>query len=552
MNTSCPVRKDVETNSGTKKTEKLKNKTGKTGDSLASGVMILTVSNLLVKTLGMFFKIPMNYFVGDTGMGYYNAAYTIYSFFYMLSTAGLPAAVSVMAAAARADGQQRQCRRILHTALGLFCLIGMAGSAVFGFFSEELAGLIGAPPASLCILAIAPTLFFVCIASALRGYFQGCSLMVPTAVSQLLEALCKVGVGILGAMYGIRSNAPPQVTAAYAIVGLTLGSAVSMLYLLVRDMITRTSGYQSQPQLLQPVKTVLKNLTTIALPVTLSSAVMSLTGVMDTLLIQRLLQQNGFTEETAAAMYGNYTSLAVPLFNLPPVLVYPVAYAIVPVLAGSRHEKHGPVILSALRIAVLLGLPCSMGLAVLSEPILKLLYRESSALTAAPLLTLLAPSSLLVCILAVTNSVLQSIGKPGLPVYSMLAGTVVKGTAEIVLIPYIGMAAAPISTFTCYLIVTTMNLYFLIRHTSLRSDGKADWMKPFAASLICAGSAWLVYSLCCTVFSERLSVLMAIPTAAGVYLFLIRKLRILKAEDILLLPGKRKLRKWFAITENGN
>ncbi len=256
MNTSCPVKKDVDTNSGTKKTETPKISSHQTRDTLASGVMILTVSNLLVKALGMLFKIPMNYFIGDTGMGYYNAAYTIYTFFYMLSTAGLPAAVSVMAAASRADGQKKQCRRILHTALGLFCLIGFSGSAVFAFFSEDLAKLIGAPPASLCILAIAPTLFFVCVASALRGYFQGCSRMVPTAVSQLLEALCKLGAGILGALYGIRQNAPPQVTAAYAITGLTLGAGVSMLYLLIQDMCVREHMSALQPQILQPVKTV--------------------------------------------------------------------------------------------------------------------------------------------------------------------------------------------------------------------------------------------------------------------------------------------------------
>ncbi|MBR5446554.1 MAG: polysaccharide biosynthesis protein, partial [Clostridia bacterium] len=444
MNTSCPVKKDVEANSGTKKTETTKIPEPRNRNPLAAGVLILTVSNLLVKALGMLFRIPMNYFLGDTGMGYYNAAYTIYTFFYMLSTAGLPAAVSVMAAASRADGQYKQSRRILYTALVLFCLIGLTGSAVFGFFPDALAELIGAPSSSSCILAIAPTLFFICVTSAFRGYFQGCSRMIPTAVSQLLEAVCKVGAGILGALYGIRMNAPPQVTAAYAITGLTLGAAVSMLYLLVQDLCTHETETAMQPQTLQPVNYVLKQLAAIALPVTMSSAVMSLSSVMDTVLIQHLLRQSGFTEETAAAMYGNYTSLAVPMFNLPPVLVYPVAYALVPLLAGKQRKEAERIIPAALRIAVLIGMPCSMGLAVLSEPILKLLYRESSAVTAAPLLTLLAPSSLLVCILAVTNSVLQSQRRAGLTVYSMLAGTVVKVLAESVLIPCIGIAAAPI------------------------------------------------------------------------------------------------------------
>lgn len=526
-------------------------------ETIFSGVLILTISNLLVKVLGMFFKIPMNYILGDTGMGYYNAAYTIYTFFYMLSTAGLPVAVSVMVAAARADGQKKQCRRILQTALVLFFSIGLAGTAIMGIFPAALASMIGAAPAAECILAISPTLFFICITSALRGYFQGCSRMVPTAVSQLLEASCKVAAGILGALYGIRQNAPPHVTAAYAIAGLTLGAAVSMLYLMLQMFFTREDNFTSvEQEEFLPYRVVFRRLAAIAVPITLSSAVMNLTGMIDTLLLQRLLQQNGLSQEAAVTLYGNYTSLAVPMFNLPPVLVYPIAYAVVPLLAkyGARdkREEARTLIHAALRIAVLIGMPCSFGLAAMAEPILKLLYREASATTAAPLLTLLAPSSLLVCILAVTNAVLQSVGKAGLPVVSMLAGAMVKGVAVVLLVPSANIAAAPVSTFASYLTVTAMNLYFMIKHTGLHMDIKALTIKPIAASFLCAGTALGIYHSACLIIPEKLSVMTAVLAAVLVYVFMLRTLHILSRADMVLLPANRKLCRLLGIPENCN
>ncbi len=521
-------------------------------ETFFSGVLILTISNLLVKVLGMFFKIPMNYIMGDTGMGYYNAAYTIYTFFYMLSTAGLPTAVSVMTAETKAAGEHGQSRRILYTALLLFGILGTAGTAVLAFLPEEMASAIGAEPAAVSIITVAPALLFICISSAFRGYFQGCSRMMPTAISQLLEALCKTGAGILGALYAIRRNEPPHIVAAYAILGLTIGSAVSMLYLLAAGFHGRRETL-SEGKNVQPTGAVINKLAAIALPITLSSAVMSLTGMIDTVLLQRLLQNTGMPQEAATTLYGNYTSLAVPMFNLPPVLVYPIAYALVPVLSAchtkgdERRSEKQQLTSSALRISVLIGAPCAFGLTVLSEPILKLLYREASAESAAPLLTLLAPSSLFVCVLAITNAVLQSVGKAALPMYSMLTGAAAKSFAVWVLVPHIGIAAAPVSTCICYVIVTAMNLYFMMRCTGASVRFADTFLKPFAAAAVCAVSAYGMHRVFRLCLPDKAAVLPAIAGAAVVYLLCVKRMRILHSEDLVMLPGSRRIRKWLDI-----
>lgn len=195
----------------------------KSANTFLSGVIILTVSNLLVKMAGLLFKIPMNYIVGDTGMGYYNSAYSIYTLFYMLSTSGLPVALSVMVSEKRAVGETASAKLVYRIALGLFFAVGTVVCCVMIFASEPLAELIRSEKSSLSIAVAAPTMFFICVSSAVRGYFQGCGNMLPTAVSQLIEAVGKLVIGIAAASYAIRMGYEIHIVAAYAVSGLTLG-----------------------------------------------------------------------------------------------------------------------------------------------------------------------------------------------------------------------------------------------------------------------------------------------------------------------------------------
>ncbi|MBQ4354953.1 MAG: polysaccharide biosynthesis protein [Clostridia bacterium] len=464
--------------------------------------MILTVSNLLVKTAGLFFKIPMNFIVGDTGMGYYHSAYSIYTLFYMLSTSGLPVALSVMISESRAEGKIVSAKRIYRTALSAFVLTGCAAAALMLFGAGSLADLIRSEKSALSIAVIAPTMLFICISSALRGYFQGCGNMIPTAVSQFIEAMGKLMIGVAAASFAIRCGYPIEMVAAFAAAGLTCGSLLGTVYLLIEKLLRRDRDLLADgTEILYektPYRTILVRFLKISVPVTISASVMSLTNTIDTVMIQRILSET-MTEEAAAALYGNYTSLAVPMFNLPPVLVYPIAYALVPAVAAAysskRSKEAGERIESALRYAVIIGLPCAFGLAVLAEPVLCLFYRDASAHTAASLLTLLAPSSFFVCILAVTNSVLQACGEERKPVFSMLCGAAVKCVSGALLLRRYGIAGAPVSTFLCYLTVTVINFAFVVRVSGIRLHFHRVFLRPLVGSVLCALSALLIYHM---------------------------------------------------------
>ncbi|MBQ6677666.1 MAG: polysaccharide biosynthesis protein, partial [Clostridia bacterium] len=448
-----------------------------------SGVVVLTISNLVIKAIGLLFKIPMHNFLSGEGMGYYNAAYQIYTLFYMISTAGLPVATSIMISESRSLGKIDQVKKIFKISLGMFFVVGFVGMALMLVGANAFSvHVIKNEPTALCIMAIAPTLFFVCLSSAMRGYFQGYQKMLPVAISQLIEALCKLGLGIAFALYALNKyGSEPgalKYVAAYAILGLTVGAGLGMVYLTFTKMLFKSDKYDAEyleesgeDHEVTKASKFIKRIALIAIPITISSSVMSLTNLIDTVLIQNLLQSfRGFSRIDASTVYGNYTTLAVPLFNLPPVLVYPISYSLVPLVTAARtkgdHERAHRVMESALRVAILIGIPCAIGLCALSEPILSLFYRDRAAITStAPLLSLLAPSTFFLCVLSITNAMLQACGRERKPLISMAIGAVAKIGANFALLIFIGMPGTPISTFICYFTATVINMFFIKKYT---------------------------------------------------------------------------------------
>ena len=315
-----------------KKNEKSRRRSATAG-KVAYGVFVLSLSGILVKVIGLLFKIPLTNMIGESGMGYFNSAYTVYSFFYILSTAGLPIALSIMISSSR---QKQIQKRVFNTALALFALMGVLLSCLMLLGAGLLSDFISNPDAVYSIMTMAPCLLFVCIASAYRGYFQGCQSMLQTALSQLIEAAGKLILGMLLALWAIRRGFSSPIVAAFAVLGITLGSGISMLYLVVARRFFRGDALdanESEGEENTKVRTILKKLIKLSVPITASSAVLSLSGLLDLAVVMRRLQQTGYSAELANALYGNYTSLAVPLFNMPAVLITPISCALVPYIA---------------------------------------------------------------------------------------------------------------------------------------------------------------------------------------------------------------------------
>ncbi len=536
-----------------------KTKTKNSTKLFFSGVIVLTISNLIIKAIGLLFKIPMHNYLGGLGMGYYNTAYIIYTVLYMISTAGLPVATSILISENRSLGKIDQVKKVFRVSLGLFFFVGLFGMALMmggaHWFSLHV---IKSEATTLCILAVAPTLFFICLTSALRGYFQGYQHMVPVAVSQLIEALCKLFLGIAFALYARHKYGTDlgalKYVAAYAILGITIGAGLGMIFLTFTKLLFKSEKYDAEyleesgeNHETTPAKAILKRIVIIALPITISSSVMSLTSFIDSILIQNLLQTfKGMSENLATTIYGNYTTLAVPMFNLPPVLVYPISYSIVPLITAARTKgdkaRAEKIMESALRVTVLIGLPCAIGLAALSEPILSLFYKERAAIVStAPLLSLLAPSTFFLCVLSVTNAMLQACGHERKPVISMLIGAAAKIAANVGLLYLIGMPGTPVSTFVCYLTATVINIVFITKYTDLKLNFKRVFIRPFIAGVICGGAAIGSRLLFVRFLPGKIATILAILSAVLVYVSLIFSVKAIESEDVALLPKGEKI-----------
>lgn len=521
--------------------------------SVLSGVLFLTLSGVFVKVIGLLFKIPLQAVLTDEGMGYFNAAYSIYLWFYTVSTAGLPVAVSLLVSKSHAHRDLRAVRVIFRTTMGMLALVGAVLGAAMLLFAPALARAIGTPSTTRAIAVIAPTVFFVCLSGGIRGYFQGMGEMRPTALSQVVEALCKLGLGIAAARFSLRRGDALPTVAAYAVSGLTVGTALGTLLLIACYRQSR-HRFTTAPDLTDTepltVRAVAARLWSIALPVTVSASVMSLTGVIDVGVVIRRLRHCGYAEEAAIALYGNYTTLAVPMFHLPPTLITPIACALVPPLTAALERGDATATQrlnhAVLRVGMLLLLPCSVGLSVMAHPILSLFFATPSVELAAPLLSVLALSVPFVGLVSITNAQLQVYRQERKPILSMLCGAAVKLVVSTVLIgmPAVGIYGAPIGTLLCYGTIAMLNLAFVqARVGSLGKRGEWLW-RPFVASLGCGASATLARTLLLSWLPASLATLVALAIAAlcyGVLLLLLGG----APRELLDLPPVRRLYDWI-------
>lgn len=445
--------------------------------SFLRGVSALTLSALAVKVMGLFYRIPLLSLLGTEGMGYFNTAYEVYALLCVLATAGLPVAMSALIAARR--GEAGAGERVYREARVILLAIGAAGALLLWLASAPLSELLGNPPAAPCMRAVAPTLFLICLSSAYRGYFQGEGNMTPTAVSQVMEAGGKLTLGLLFATMARRAGRGIPETAALAALGLTLGTALSVAYLAIHKRLAAGDGQGMgtpipSAEAASRKRDTRRALLAIALPATVSAGVVSLTKCIDLALILHRLQDGGYTAARANSLYGCYSTLAVPLFNLVPSLTTSVALSAVPAISaalgrGREGEAEARrVAVSALRLTLWVAIPAALGLSVYAEDILSLLFRGQSAAVAeaTPWLSALALSVPAACLVTVTGAMLQAVGRAACPVVSMAVGVGAKTLFGYLLLPCpaVGMMAAPLGSILCDTLIVGCNLCFLARH----------------------------------------------------------------------------------------
>ncbi len=516
------------------------------------GVFLLSLSTFAVKVIGLFFKIPMLSLLGADGMGYFNSAYEIYALLCIISTAGLPVALSMLVSSARTSGDAERIKKVYASAFSLFFVFGFVGSVAMLCFAPFLGELIGNRDAVYCIAAIAPSLFFVCLSSAQRGYCQGFENMLPTALSQLIEALCKLFLGLIFAYLAKDAGLPLPKQAGAAVLGITTGSFLSFCYLVIAKQRIRLPEKNEVKHVRG--RGITKELVSIALPITLSSAVLGVSRVVDMALIMRRLP-NG---EAANSIYGAYTTLAVPVFALMPALITPIAMATVPRLSSLIAQKDAVgqrnTAERSIGLTVMLSLPASMALCAFSYPILNLLFsgREQDVAIAAPLLACLGPAVLFSCLITTENGILQAYRHTVLPIISMMAGVAVKIASSYFLIGRedVGIYGAPIGSLLCNITVAFVNFLFIADGCKLYLRTAKLMLPPLGAAFISIGGAYLLFVFLCEKMSEKLLFLLCTLIAVVVYFAILKLFGGIDEEYISCLPFGKKLLQILSKKEN--
>lgn len=521
-------------------------------ESFMQAVFSLMFSQILIKLLGLIYTLYLTNKegFGDAGNAIYLSAYQIYALLLTLSSIGVPNAISKLVSERTAIGDHKGAYRIFKIAFATFAVIGLVGTLILFFGADIIAtSWIQIPEAKYTLIALSPAVFFVSIASVMRGYFNGRETMKVTARSQTLEQVFKAVLTIIIVeIIFICTSKNTVWMATGANIATTLSIFLSFMYLFycyrsqrseVANEIKQTVNYKYQR-----VKTIVKNILMVSIPMSLSAIMSSFNKNIDSFTVVRSLKAY-MTEADAKIQYGILSGKVDTLTSLPLSINIAFATALVPAISaaiakGDKSTVNKRVSFSLLA-SMLIGLPCTVGMIVFAEPILNLLF--PNAASGALVLQISALTIIFTILDQTINGTLQGIGKVMVPATSLGIGMIVKLITNVILlqIPSIGVNGAAIGSVLCHMVA------FCIAFNVLRKNVKLDLkfskfvLKPLFATIIMAVCSYFVYFSLNGIIAKKMATIIAIVIAIIIYLLAIVALKVLTKEDIFMIPYGNKV-----------
>ncbi|HHW54353.1 MAG: polysaccharide biosynthesis protein [bacterium] len=496
--------------------------------SFMAGAFVLAAAGILTKIFGALYRIPLTWLIGDEGMGLYGMSYPIYTMLLALSTAGIPVAISKLVSEKITQGNYQGAHRVFRLSFFILAGTGFFFSTLLFFGARPLVarGYLADPRAYYAVVSIAPAVFLVSVMSAFRGFFQGMQTMVPTALSQLVEQLARAATALVLAHYLVGRGI--EYAAAGAAFGAVVGALAGLCLLLVYYGRRRSAFLGSS---LDPGEEsgweLTKRIVTLAVPVSLASLVMPLVQNIDVVIVPARLGVAGYTIEEATALFGQLSQMAATLINLPTIITVSLSMSLVPAISEAYTLGNFDLIRSrvaaAVKVTIILELPAFVGLYILSDEIMTLLYGHPEAGTA---LAGLAAGVLFLGLHQTTSGVLQGLGRTDIPVKNLLVGAVFKVLLTYILTaqPALGIKGAALGTVTTFIIASSLNLLAIGRLVGFSLEAKEMVLKPALAVAVMALGVVQVYRLFLLALGNSLATLAAIGSGViiyGVVLFLV-------------------------------
>ncbi|MDR1558362.1 MAG: polysaccharide biosynthesis protein [Clostridiales bacterium] len=510
---------------------------------------VLVTAMFISRFLGFLYRMPMTHFIGDDGNAYYAAGFQIYTFFLIFSSAGLPAAISKLVSERVILKRYNDAHAVFQVAIFLAAIMGIAFSLILLFGARYISALLSQPLSYYSMLALSPTLLIVGIMAVFRGYFQGMGTTKPTAVSQIAEQIFNAGFSVLLAylMHGYG----PEFGAAGGTVGTGIGAIAGLLvmvfiYKLNSKFIHRRLKTDHLPQK-ESYSEIAAAVLKTAWPIILGSAVFSISGMIDTAMVSNCLKaSNAFDAAQIAQLYGQYSGKYITLTTLPVVISSAMATASIPSVASSNALNDTSAVSAkinmGLRMAMLFTIPAAIGLSVLGDPILKLLFPSHP--DGGALLRWGGIGVIFLALAQITTGMLQGVGRVKLPIIGAITGAVIKIILNMVLIsnPAINVLGAVFSTIACYMVASAIDIFLLWHVTHARINFMSTLIKP----IICAvGMGVATYGTYEAVYflsgSNAASVILSITFGAAVYFICMLFVKGIERSDLRAVPIGRKL-----------
>lgn len=529
----------------------------KTSGFLKQG-SVLAMASILVRMIGLVYRIPMNNILGDEGMGIYSASYEVYNIMLIISSYGLPMAVSKLVSAKCAQGRYRSAYTLFRRSLIFSFFTGGVAALLLYFGADYLESNFFAKyrGIALPLRVLAPTIFIVAVMGVFRGLFQGRKTMMPTAVSQIFEQIINAFVSVAASYMLMRKySTSPEVAgwgAAGGTMGTLFGAAAAFLilffiYLLYRPVMERQKGrdrISSRESLAVSYQLILWTV----VPIILSQTVYQLSGIIDVTLFNMAMEGKGVSARRVSSLLGIYSTKYRLLVNVPTAVSTAIASSMIPALVASYLKNHTREVHQraglAIKFNMIIAFPSAVGLAVLGEPILRLLFRNSDFALGGTMLMTGSACVIFYALSTVTSGVLQSIDRMNLPVIHSLISLVLHVALVYGLLAFteMGVFALVLGNVTYPMLVCYLNGRAVRKHLGYRQEVVRTFSAPLIASVLMGILTYLVYQGC-LLLTHRIYVAMipAVIVAVFSYFVLVLKLQALSRAELYEFPFGRRM-----------
>lgn len=527
--------------------------------SFLKGATILGAAGILIKILGAAFKIPLGNLIGADGMAYFMAPYPIYNWLLVVATAGIPTAIARLVAEKEVAGDYKGVFRVVSVIVKPMVIIATIFFFVLFLGAPYIAKAVGLPGSEYAFKTIAPALLFVPLMAIFRGFFQGIQKLQAFAFSQIIEQIFRVVIG-LGLAYYLFDKGV-KYAAAGATFGAAIGAFFALFFVFALFLFIKKKRYiekleNQSLEFEEKDRDILKKLLVIAIPITIGASIMPTMNSIDLILVVNRLTATGVGN--AKELYGILTGFSVTIVNFPQILTASLQISLVPAITQlyvtyeksglKRDKKHlSDTVASGIKTSLIIGLPCAVGLVVLAEPIMTLLYSNqyADAIIGADILKYLAWDLIFLALYQSTTGILQGLRLQTLPAIHLGVGLIFKVvlTYTLVGIPSIGIVGAALSTVAAFGVASLLNVWALRKRKFLKLSLLKIMIKPTIAAFLMGLSVWFAYGPLESLVGHKLATVLAIVIGILVYGLMLLKTKTLSSEEYDLLPGGSKLRK---------